>query len=94
MGLEGQKPAKNHYKINHTLGYKHGCCIYAKLRKVQALYAKKIFSRASSDRYLKWLLGPDQDLVFTFSNPVLKSAVHAFKISLNDRSNGDREVQC
>ena len=65
-----------------------------KLRKVQALYAQKFFSRASSDTYLKWLLGPDQDLVFTFSNPVLKSAVHAFKISLNDRSNGDREVQC
>ena len=76
MGLEGQKPAKNHYKINHTLGYKHGCCIYAKLRKVQALYAKKIFSRASSDTCLKWLLGPDQDLVFTFSNPALKSALH------------------
>ena len=76
MGLEGQKPAKNHHKMNHTLGHKHGCCIYAKLRKVQALYAKKCFIRASSDTYLKWLLGPDQDLVFTFSNPALKSALY------------------
>ena len=75
MGLERQKTAKNHHKINRTLGHMHGCCIYAKLRKVQALYAKKIFSRASSDTYQKWLLGPDQDLVFTFSNPALKSAV-------------------
>ena len=75
VGLEGQKTAKNRYEINHTLGYKHGCCIYAKLRKVQALYAKKISSRASSDTYQKGLLGPDQDLVFTFSNPTLKSAL-------------------
>ena len=57
------------------LGYKHGCWIYKKLRKVQALYAQMLFSRASSDTYLKWLLGPDQDLVFTFSNPALKSAL-------------------
>ena len=71
MGLEGQESAKNYY----ILGYGHGCWIYAKLRKVQALYAKKFISIFSSDTYVKWLLGPDQYLVFTFSNPALKSAV-------------------
>ena len=73
--LEGQKPAKNRYKINYILGYEHGCWIYAKLRKVQAFYAQQFISRASSDTYMKWLLGPDQDLVFTFSNPALKSVL-------------------
>ena len=46
---------------------------YAKSRPCK--YAKKIISRASFDTYLKWLLGPDQDLVFTFSNPALKSVL-------------------
>ena len=48
------------------------------LRKVTqspGLICKKKISRASSDKFLKWLLGPDQDLVFTFSNPALKSAL-------------------
>ena len=39
------------------------------------LVCQKFFSRASSDTCLKWLLGPDQDLVFTFSNPALQSAL-------------------
>ena len=45
---------------------------YAKFRPCMP----KNFSRASSDTYRKWLLGPDQDLVFTFSNPTLKSALY------------------
>ena len=52
------------------------------LRKVTqspGLVCQKKISRASSDTCLKWLLGPDQDLVFTSSNPPLKSAVCTFE---------------
>ena len=38
---------------------------------------QKKIRRASSDTHLKWLISPDQDLVFTFTNPALKSAVLA-----------------
>ena len=51
---------------------------YAKFRPCMP---KKNISRASSDTYLKWLLGPDQDLVFTFSNPAL---VQLSKNHIND----------
>ena len=33
--------------------------------------------RAPSDTYLKQVLGGDQDLVFTFSKPALKSALQS-----------------
>ena len=38
--------------------------------------------------------GPRRGLDFIALILVGLGAVHAFKISLNDRSNGDREVQC
>ena len=43
--------------------------------KVKPSFAKQFTCRAPSDTYLKQVLVGDQDLVFTFSNPALKSAV-------------------
>ena len=42
--------------------------------KVRSNLANKNTCRAPSDTYLKLVLGGDQDLVFTFSNPALISA--------------------
>ena len=43
--------------------------------KVRPSFPKKLNWKASFDAYLKWLLGPDQKIIFTFSNPALKSAL-------------------
>ena len=43
--------------------------------KVRPSFPKKLNQKASFDTYLKWLLGPDQKIIFTFSNPPLKSAL-------------------
>ena len=44
--------------------------------------------KMTSDTYMKWLLGPDQDLIFTFSNPALKSALlEMLNINLIDHAN-------
>ena len=56
--------------------------------KVRPSLAKKNACRAPSDACLKQVLGGDQDLVFTLSNPGLKSALLGIQLKISqDDSN-------
>ena len=44
--------------------------------KVRLSFPRKYDRKASFDIHLKWLLGADQKILFTFSNPALKSALY------------------
>ena len=48
--------------------------------KVRLSFPKKYNWKASFDIHLKWLLGADLKILFTFSNPALKSALYRFHI--------------